>query len=247
MTFPIHPLAELFPSIEGAEFDSLVASIRSNGLRDAITVYDGAVIDGRNRQRACEIAGVDARYEPLPADADPLQFVLDRNLTRRHMTESQRGIVAAKIANMRQGERTDKEPSANLQKVAMDAAAKQLNVSTRTVASAAKVRADGVIELNRAVEQGEVSVSAAAEIASLPEDDQRKVIQLGAKQVKAKAKAIREKKKRKPRGSTVRYQPEDTHSADLHRLEAAWEAACESARQAFLTSIDKPIMDQRYA
>src|ERR1019366_5159604 len=123
MTFPIHPLAELCPPLAGAEFHALAASIKAGGLRDAITIHDGAVIDGRNRQRACEAAGVDARYEPLPSAADPLPFGLDRNRTRRHLTESQRAMVAAKIANMKQGERTDLEPSANLPKVAQDAAA----------------------------------------------------------------------------------------------------------------------------
>src|SRR5262245_33557210 len=103
MSFPFHPLAALFPPIEGEEFDGLVASIRANGLREAIVVHDGMVIDGRNRQRACEAAGVDCIYEPLPTDADPLQFVLDKNLKRRHLTESQRAMVAAKIANLEHG------------------------------------------------------------------------------------------------------------------------------------------------
>lgn len=84
MSIPFHPLAELFPPIEGDEFDDLVASIKANGLREAIVVHDGMVIDGRNRQRPCKAAGVDCIYEPLPSDADPLQFVLDKNLKRRH-------------------------------------------------------------------------------------------------------------------------------------------------------------------
>jgi hypothetical protein len=47
-----HPLANIFPLIEDAEFDELVVSIRDNGLRDPVTIYDGMIIDGRNRQRA---------------------------------------------------------------------------------------------------------------------------------------------------------------------------------------------------
>lgn len=73
------------------------------------------------------------------------------------LTESQRAAVAAKLANMAQGERTDREPSANLQKVSQADAAQMLNVSTRSVAAAAKVLHDGDEELVHAVERGGVA------------------------------------------------------------------------------------------
>jgi hypothetical protein len=67
--------------------------------------------------------------------------------------ESQRAWVAAKIENMRQGERTDLEPSANLHKVDRKAAATMLNVSERSFASAAVVRDKATPEPQAAVEQ----------------------------------------------------------------------------------------------
>ena len=62
---PVHPLGELFPLIEGDEFKELVASIKAHGLRDPITVQDGMVLDGRNRQRACQAAGVRLRLSAI--------------------------------------------------------------------------------------------------------------------------------------------------------------------------------------
>ena len=85
-------------------------------------------------------------------------------------------MVAAKLANMRQGERVDLEPSANLQKVSQSGAADLLNVSTRAVASAAKVRNEGTLELINAVERGVLPVSSAAQIASAPATAQHALI-----------------------------------------------------------------------
>lgn len=172
MGLPFHPLANLFPLIEGAEFDELCASIRANGLRDPIVVYDGLVLDGRNRQRACEAAEVDCVYAPLTADDDPLQFVIDKNLKRRHLDESQRAYVAAKLSNLdwgKQARRADETP------IGVSQAAVMMNVSPRSVERARVVRDDAVPELQSAVEQGKIAVSAAASATKLSAETQRKV------------------------------------------------------------------------
>lgn len=80
-------------------------------------------------------------------------FVVSLNLHRRHLSESQRGMVAAKLANMPAHRPGDK--SANLQ-TSQSRAAELLNVSTRTVAAAAKVKDAGAPELVQAVEAGRV-------------------------------------------------------------------------------------------
>jgi hypothetical protein len=46
---PFHPLANTFPLMNGAEFNELVADVKRDGLREKITLYQGKVLDGRNR------------------------------------------------------------------------------------------------------------------------------------------------------------------------------------------------------
>ena len=59
---PAHPLADLFPPIEGEEFAEFIAALKANGLREPVVTHDGKVLDGRTRQRACQTAGVECRY-----------------------------------------------------------------------------------------------------------------------------------------------------------------------------------------
>lgn len=213
-----HPLANLFPLIEGDDFLTFAEDIRVNGVRDEIVLLDGQNLDGRNRYRALEwlvetgeVLGQGWGHragEPLDAehldpdnawfrkfnrnvDGDPLAWVISKNLKRRHMDESQRAMVAAKIAGLSVG-RPAKEfepapdhipPSGGISEQATDKirpigrisehdAAALLNVGERSVRRARAVLRDGAPELQHAVEQGQIAVSAAEKIARLPEQEQ---------------------------------------------------------------------------
>ena len=171
----VHPAATLFPLLEGADFEALAADIRENGLREAIWLdHDGRILDGRNRLRACEAAGVEPRFQTHDGD-DPLGFVISLNLHRRHLNPSQQAMVAARLADMPQGTRTD---LAQICAKSPTDAATLLNVSRRSVQHATKVLADGAEELVAAVDRGTVMVSDAAVVAGEAHPAQRALLGL---------------------------------------------------------------------
>ena len=98
-----HEIADLFPLIEGDEFQLLCDDIKKEGLNHPVMLLDDEILDGRNRYRACVEVGIEPRYEKFKGD-DPLAFVLSENLHRRHLTASQRAALAAEVANMTQSD-----------------------------------------------------------------------------------------------------------------------------------------------
>ena len=105
-------------------------------MREPIILFEGAVLDGRNRLRACQAIGIQAAFLPY-LGKDPLGYVISANLRRRHLSESQRAMVAAKLATLPQGQRQ----SGQLAGVrTQDEAAALLNVGERSVRRAAEVR-----------------------------------------------------------------------------------------------------------
>ena len=94
----IHPYADLFPLLEGKEFQELVEDIRKHGLREPITQFKGKILDGRNRLRACKEAGVAPRFTEFPGNgAAAKEFVVSANLYRRHLTAQQKRDLIAKL------------------------------------------------------------------------------------------------------------------------------------------------------
>ncbi len=190
-----HEYANLFPMMPDGQLSSLAESIRKTKQDHPITVFEGKILDGRNRWKACEIAGKPPLMEDfLGTKEDALQFVLDHNLEcRRHLTESQRAMIASRLATMRSGERTDLPPiGERLPHKDRQAAATDLNVGTSSLDRARRAQKTGVPELLKAVDDGEISVNAAAELAKLPAARQLEVLAEGPDAVKEKAKEIRD-------------------------------------------------------
>ena len=196
MTRAFHPVAAIFPMMEGREFKDLVADVRRYGLRESIWLHrDGRILDGRNRYLACREASVEPTFRTYGgSDADVIPFIVSHNLHRRHLNESQRGMVAAKIANFPRGRPEENPPIGGFSTAD---AAQMLNVGTRTIERARTVRDHGAPELIDVVEQGRVSVSAAADVATLPQEEQAEIVARGEIEILEAAKEIRCQKARK--------------------------------------------------
>lgn len=164
-----HPFAEIFPLLDDAEFDALVADIKQHGLREHIWLYEGKILDGRNRFLACKTAKVEPQFREYKGD-DALAFVVSLNVQRRHLTTSQRAMAAAEIAKLSQGER-----KSNAHKCAsQNEAAQSLKVSRRSVQNAKQVIDHGSKALKEAVKSGDVPVTRAAAVVDLPKPEQLK-------------------------------------------------------------------------
>lgn len=100
--YEIHPAADIFPMMIGADFAALKADIQTNGQLDDIAFFEGMVIDGRNRLRACEELGIEPQWYELTECKDPVAYVLSKNLHRRHLTREQRDEVIKKLRSMGQ-------------------------------------------------------------------------------------------------------------------------------------------------
>jgi N6-adenosine-specific RNA methylase IME4 len=94
--YPAHPAADLFPMLPEAELAALAESIKANGLRQPIVLCDERVLDGRNRQRACALAGVAPTFVQF-IGGNPWQYVWDLNAERRHLEPGQKGALAVQF------------------------------------------------------------------------------------------------------------------------------------------------------
>lgn len=180
--YEVHPAATLFPMMDTESFERLKADIKENGQEKPITFFDGKLLDGRNRMMACQDLGIEPLSEEIEdagdGSFDPFKWVLSMNLHRRHLTESQRAMVAAKLAKLKRGEiGNGRKVEGQICPPTVEQAASMLNVSSGSVKSAKQVLEHGSKEIIEAVEQGQLPVSFTAKVVA-EEPDKRTQTQL---------------------------------------------------------------------
>jgi ParB-like chromosome segregation protein Spo0J len=123
--YDFHPAANIFPLLEGEEFNALVADIKTFRLRERIKLFGGKILDGRNRYRALLAAGIKPTsnyFDHLPY-VDPVAYVISTNIHRRHLKPEDRIKYLAQLVAA-QPEKSDRQ------------IAKEAGVSHPTIAKA---------------------------------------------------------------------------------------------------------------
>jgi ParB-like chromosome segregation protein Spo0J len=139
MQVKFHPLAEIFPLLDDKALQELADDIKANGQQVPILACRGVIIDGRNRVKACKIAGVEAIFWHNDELTEPeiVSAIISANLHRRHLTTQQRAHIAAELANGTWGGNRSKGSNDPL---TIKQAAAALNVSEPSVKRAAALK-----------------------------------------------------------------------------------------------------------
>ncbi len=222
---PFHEAASIFPLMEGEALEALAEDIRQNELQLPIELLDGQVIDGRNRYKACLLAGIDPEEHMIDVETDdPVAYVLSMNLHRRHLTVSQAAMCAQRARKMYddaakkrqreagkqhgkgQSKLMDNCPQANEDddppSTARDQVGKAFGVSGGSVDRAQRVVEKGIPEIAAAVEAGNLTVYAGQKIAANPKRIQKDMLDaaLSKSRQSPKADAREKEEKQKPGG-----------------------------------------------
>lgn len=108
-SIPLHPICGLFPMMSPDEFSRLQRDIENNGLKVPIVVFDGQVIDGRNRLLACERAGITPQFSDWDGVGSLVGHVWSLNGERRDLTPSQRACIAVEMLPLIEQEAAKRE------------------------------------------------------------------------------------------------------------------------------------------
>lgn len=87
----------IFPEAKPDDYARLIDDIRQNGFdtKQPVTIYQGEVLDGWNRQRACDELGINPSYTTFSGtDTDAIAFVMRTN-KRRNLNSGQWACIAA--------------------------------------------------------------------------------------------------------------------------------------------------------
>ncbi len=206
------------------EHEALERSILAEGCRDALVLWGNVLIDGHNRYGICSKHGIpfktvqNTRFQSME---DVHLWMIEQHLGRRSVSDFQRGVLALRkraiiearhraeqeqLHRESEGEAPPEtedndsppwEPAAKLSKADL---ARQAKLSASQVTMIEKIHTQAAPEVVEAVRSGAISISAAAVVASLPEEEQRAAALAGKDELKQAARRAREAR-RKPRAA----------------------------------------------
>ena len=190
-----HPIADVWPMMDTDKLQELAEDIGKNGQLVPVWIYDGMILDGRNRYAACKMAGIEPKTQTYTGD-EPTAFAVSMNDKRRHMTAGIRAAVAVELLPFFEADAKKRqirkpavaaEPASEfvVEKIpqqtkepetskARQEAAKSVGVNDRYVQDAKKVKQEAPEVFDR-LKAGKITLQdAKREVAKIPVDDWRK-------------------------------------------------------------------------
>ena len=196
-----HPAAQIFPLMGEAELQELADDIKEHGQQEPIVLLDRQILDGRNRYAACALAGVTPLTREHDGKTSPTEYVVSKNIKRRHLTPAQRAALGAEITPLYEAEAKARKIEGGksggrgrvTQKDRDDPSLtyrdKQQDESARSIARAAKAAGAGVkatqalkavLEDAPAVhglaKADKVTIAQAKQLAALPSKEREKAV-----------------------------------------------------------------------
>ena len=228
------------------EYEALERSLLAEGCRDALVLWNDILVDGHNRYGICRKHGLpfntvqNTRFQSMD---DVHLWMIEQHLGRRSVSDYQRGVLALRkraILGARQkaqretgsnsematsasapDDDADARPPWDDMPVAVSRAelAREAKLSSNQVSMIERIHAQATPEVVEALKSGAISISAAAAVASLPEDEQRSAAQAGKAELRQAAKRARDARKRtRPEGADGAEAAHDEHPADAKAL-----------------------------
>lgn len=228
------------------EYEALERSLLAEGCRDALVLWNDILVDGHNRYGICRKHGLpfntvqNTRFQSMD---DVHLWMIEQHLGRRSVSDYQRGVLALrKRASLGARQKAQRDAGSNSEMATSAAApdddadarppwddmpvavsraelAREAKLSSNQVSMIERIHAQAAPEVVEALKSGAISISAAAAVASLPEDEQRSAAQAGKAELRQAAKRARDARKRtRPEGADGAEAAHDEHPADAKAL-----------------------------
>lgn len=223
------------------EYAALERSLLAEGCRDALVLWGEVLIDGHNRHAICQQHGIPfktVQNDSFASIEDVQLWMIDNHLARRSVSDFQRGvlalrkkeIVAARSKAADDGSAPapdDSAAPAGKPAQSREDLARQAGISSNAIVQIEKIQKTAAPELVQAVRAGTISITAAAAVASLPENQQVAAVAGGRKELQQAARQVREQTRsaRPPRSAAsaedTTGQPPTENELDALRREVA--------------------------
>ncbi|WP_426196219.1 hypothetical protein [Massilia sp. DWR3-1-1] len=199
--------------LTATEQAALERSLLAEGCRDALVLWGEVLIDGHNRYDICrrhQIAFRTVQNSSFASLDDVMLWMIDNHLARRSVSDFQRGVLALRKKEIVSAQRASAAGQPDKAEAGTESAAaaadqgppwhtredvaKAARVSSNTISQIERIQKAAAPQLVEAVRTGTISINAAANVASLPAEQQIAAVAGGKKQLQEAARQVREQK-----------------------------------------------------